>query len=835
MDQAFYDKPTYQNIRDVYAFLNQQMKLFESTKGLQGAVDQLTKSVGQYFKADIVQLYKKENNRYILASIWSDFGHAYNDYVRYIQRDIQKIQGLDNRKSCIWIDDEKISKMQNRNMPTCIIPMYDGELAFAAMIIVHPEETKRAMLEEIADMFGNWLANRLIKRDYLNRDNRVQKLLSGLGNDYTAVYVINLDTDTFEIVINQQSNNVAREQKHNDFSTYLDNYANKYVLEDSRELMKKKLRFDYLKKHFETHEDLYFRFHAIPNSIGQTYFEAHAVRQYENDGHFVVIGFRCVDAIIKKEQKYQRKLDRANKKLRQQLDVISASIQGGIKISYDDDTYSFKYVSKQYAAMLGYDNVDEFMEASGGNIIGIAHPDDVKAGIAQALDQYSRSDNYAITYRMRCKDGSWKYIEDHGHKVINVDGEVEHWNLILDKNELVEKTIELEGAKKAEQVKTEFLSRMSHDIRTPLNGIIGLLDQNDRHSDNFRLMARNRKKAHIAANHLLSLINDVLELNKLDDQNVQLAEEIFNLTDLLGDVKTIADMRACENKVQIFMDESYRELPNPYVIGSSLHIKQILINVISNAIKYNHELGSVWCTVNEQNIDDEKLELCVRIKDNGIGMSKEFIDNIYQPFVQEKSDARSVYAGNGLGMAIVKKLVDCMNGTIHIDSKINVGTCVEIKLPLKIADKFGTTSYNDKKENYHLEGIHALLVEDNELNMEIAKCLLEDERILVTEAHDGQEAVDLFEANPAGTFDIILMDIMMPVMDGLTATEKIRSLSKEDAKTIPIFAMTANAFDEDAKKAKSAGMNEHIAKPIEVPYLMAKINQYCMCKHHAVV
>lgn len=806
----------YEVLKDVYAFLNKQMKRFEKTAELQIAIDYLLESVGNYFSANTVVLYKKEAGRCLCASIWP-MKDARPD--EWIEKRIYQVSNEQNRKKYILFKE---------NLDTLfMIPLFDGEKLIAVLAVMNPGEQEIDALVEIADMFGDWLANRLAKRDYVNRYDRVQKLLSGLGNDYTAVYIINLDTDAFEIIINQQSNNVAREQKFNDFSTYLDNYADKYVLEESREDMKRILRYNYLKKHFEKEEDLYFRFHTIENSIGQTYFEAHAVRQYENGGHFVVIGFRCVDAIVKKEKEYQEKLDRAYKNAQQQLEVITSSIPGGVKISYDDPTYSFKYVSRQYASMLGYDSVEEFMEVSKGSIIGIAHPDDVENGIAEALDQYSRSDNYDITYRMKCKDGTWKYIEDHGHKVINADGEVEHWNLILDKNELVQKTIELESAKKAEQAKIAFLSRMSHDIRTPLNGIIGLLEYADRHPDDLETISNNRKKAHVAAEHLLSLINDVLELNKLDDKNVTLVSEPFNFIDLMHNVKTISDMRASEEGISVFMEDKYFNIKNPYVFGSSLHVKRIFINIITNAIKYNKIGGSVWCKIEERDLDSEKVEITVRVTDSGIGMSEEFLKNIYTPFTQASYDARTDYNGNGLGMPIVKNLVDRMGGMIVINSKENMGTTVEVTLPFKKAKRSDLPPQINIEERHDLTGIRALLVEDNELNMEIAHCMLEDENVVVTEAYNGEEAVQLFRTNPAGTYNVVLMDIMMPVMDGLTAARKIRESDKDDAKTIPIFAMTANTFSEDMEASKNAGMNEHIAKPIEMKKLMGKIVQYC--------
>lgn len=806
----------YRVIKEVYAFLNQQMKRFEKTAELQPAIDHLLESIRIYFSASTVQLYKKEEGRYIPVSIWSEQDAEADNWTRRLIRQMDISEG--------W--DEYILSQEGEDR-LLLLPLLDKDKLIAVLTVVKPDEEKLDGLLEIADMLGSWLSNRLAKRAYINRDNRVQKLLSGLGNDYTAVYIINLDTDTFEIIINQQSNNVAREQKFHDFSTYLDNYADKYVLEESREDMKRILRYNYLKEHFEKNEDLYFRFHTMENSIGQTYFEAHAVRQYEGEGHFVVIGFRCVDAIVRKEKEYQEELDRAYKNAQQQLEVITSSIPGGVKISYDDPMYTFKYVSKQYAAMLGYDDVDEFMKVSKGSIVGIAHPDDVENGIAEALDQYSRSDHYAITYRMRCKDGTWKYIEDHGHKVINVDGEVEHWNLILDKNELVQKTVALESAKKAEQAKTEFLSRMSHDIRTPLNGIIGLLEYAERHPDDIETIRKNRKKAHVAAEHLLTLINDVLELNKLDDKNVTLISEPFNFIDMMHDVKTVSDMRASEAGISVFMEDRYFNIKNPYVFGSCEHVKRIFTNIITNAIKYNKVGGSVWCRIEERDLDYDRVEITVRVTDSGIGMSNEFLGNIYNPFTQATYDARTDYNGNGLGMPIVKNLIDRMGGRISINSKVNMGTTVEIVIPFKKAKRSDLPPKMNLEHRHDLTGIKALLVEDNELNMEIAHCMLEDENVIVTEAYNGEEAVQLFIDNPPGTYDIVLMDIMMPVMDGLTAAREIRKSDKEDAKTIPIFAMTANTFSEDVQASKEAGMNEHIAKPIDMKTLMGKIVQYC--------
>ena len=568
------------------------------------------------------------------------------------------------------------------------------------------------------------------------------------------------------------------------------------------------------------------------------------------DGKYAVIGFRCIDEILAREWEYQKELDHAYQMVRKQLDIITEAIPGGIKISNDDDKYSFRYVSKQYAAMLGYTTVEELMEASGGSIVGIAHPDDLEEGIAEALRQYEKGDSYEITYRMKCKDGSYKYIEDHGHKVRTEDGKVEHWNLILDKNELlasatstnrpisiprnsknnagfmsIEKTIELESEKKANSAKTAFLARMSHDIRTPLNGIIGLLEIGEKHKDDYNLINSNRKKAKVAADHLLSLINDILELNKLGNEEIILNEEVVDVYKMVNEVKTITQVKGEAEGISIEL--SSKNITHPYVKGSPLHIQQIFINIITNAIKYNKKGGKVKCSIEEIEEKNHTAGYKVVVEDNGIGMHKDFVENIFQPFTQESQDARSVYQGTGLGMSIVKNLVERMNGTIKIQSKVGIGTKVEVYLKFPIVELNKKESKIKDHKRKDLSKIRVLLAEDNELNREIAKFILEDEKMTVTEAKDGREALEIFKDSGENSFDLILMDIMMPVLDGIEATKQIRRLARKDAKTIPIFAMTANAFVEDKEKTKQAGMNEHISKPIDVSQLIDKIAKYC--------
>ena len=517
--------------------------------------------------------------------------------------------------------------------------------------------------------------------------------------------------------------------------------------------------------------------------------------------------------LLEEEKKHTALIEELTKQLQSQLELFAVSIPGGVKISNDDPEYSFKYVSEQFANMLGYKTPKELIEASSGSILGLAHPDDIEFGLADALNQYTHSDHYATIYRIRCKDGTYKYIEDRGQKVVKEDGTIEHWNLMLDKNDFMHKSIELESEKKANKSKSDFLSRMSHDMRTPLNGIIGLLQIAERHFDDKDLLLESHKKMQVAANYLLSLINDVLQMSKIEDGNVPLTKDIIDFSELTKDIIDIIEQRAKERGIKMQFNAK-KDIRYPFVYGSPVHLRQIFLNIYGNCIKYNHIGGSIVTTSDYTETDDGVVMYEWTITDTGIGMSKEYKEHIFEPFSQERQYIGSAHHGIGLGMSIVKGLIEKMGGSIEVESEEGVGSTFIIKIPFKIAS--APDKVNKQTSEIKIDGLNLLLVEDNELNAEIAETLLSDEGAVVTVAKDGLQAVNIFKEKPEGSFDAILMDIMMPVMDGLTATKKIRTLNHPDAKKIPIIAMTANAFKEDKEKCLAAGMNAHLAKPIEI-------------------
>lgn len=390
-----------------------------------------------------------------------------------------------------------------------------------------------------------------------------------------------------------------------------------------------------------------------------------------------------------------------------------------------------------------------------------------------------------------------------------------------------------EEARAANAAKTNFLSRMTHDIRTPLNGIIGLLRIAERHPDDTALLRTNREKMMISANHLLSLINDMLQMSKLEDGDVVLAHEVINLRELSSDILAIISQRAAEEGITIRLDHPDESIRVPYVYGSSLHIRQLFLNIYGNCIKYNRVGGSVSTSIECLGVLRNTVTYRWVISDTGIGMSENFLKHIFEPFSQERTDARSVYNGTGLGMSIVKALVDKMDGTIAVKSKVGEGTVFTITLPFELAQAGESVGRDEKLEEEPAEteasirGLHLLLAEDNALNAEIAEALLGDAGATIKIVQNGKQAIEEFAEQPKGTYDAILMDIMMPVVDGISATREIRKMAREDAKQIPIIAMTANAFEEDAKKCMEADMNAHLSKPLQMDKVIATIAKYC--------
>ena len=383
------------------------------------------------------------------------------------------------------------------------------------------------------------------------------------------------------------------------------------------------------------------------------------------------------------------------------------------------------------------------------------------------------------------------------------------------------------AAKKAEaanEAKTEFLQRMSHDIRTPINGIRGMVNMADHYADDMEKQTEYRTKVKEASNLLLELVNDVLDMSKLESGEIVLEEIPFNLSSISREVLAVIEQMAAEQNIRIVWEK--KEITHRDFIGSPGYVKRVMMNILSNAVKYNRENGHIYISCMEIPAGQPGMTTMEFVcRDTGIGMTEEFQKHIFEPFAQEHTGSRTKFAGTGLGMPIAKNLVEKMGGATTFESEEGTGTTFVIRVPFKIdmnADK--REKQKDVSEK-SIKGLHILLAEDNELNMEIAEFMFQNEGAEVTKAWNGLEAIEIFEKSRPGGFDVILMDIMMPVMNGYNATKRIRSMDREDAKEIPIIAMTANAFTEDRIRAKEAGMDEHISKPVDGNLLVKVIHE----------
>ena len=409
----------------------------------------------------------------------------------------------------------------------------------------------------------------------------------------------------------------------------------------------------------------------------------------------------------------------------------------------------------------------------------------------------------------------WTYRTNQSHRKQEVEKDEKY------KSELL---IAAKKAEAANEAKTEFLQRMSHDIRTPINGICGLVNMAEYYADDMEKQTEYRTKVKEASQLLLELVNDVLDMSKLESGEIILEEIPFNLSSIFREVFVVIEQMAAEQNIRIVWEK--KEITHRDFIGSPGYVKRVMMNILSNAVKYNRENGHIYISCME--IPSEQPEMATMefvCRDTGIGMTEEFQKCVFEPFAQEHTGSRTKFAGTGLGMAIAKNLVEKMGGTITFESEKGAGTTFVIRVPFKIdmdADK--REEQKDVSET-SIKGLYILLAEDNELNMEIAEFMLQNEGAVVTKAWNGQEAVELFEKSRPGEFDVILMDIMMPVMNGYEATKMIRSLDREDAKEVPIIAMTANAFTEDRIRAKEAGMDDHIAKPVDAKLLVKVIHE----------
>lgn len=437
-----------------------------------------------------------------------------------------------------------------------------------------------------------------------------------------------------------------------------------------------------------------------------------------------------------------------------------------------------------------------------------------------------------IEFEYCLKDGNWSRM-CFVVKKRDEEGRVTHVLCLVRRiSELKKKEQRLrlsaEEARMESAKKSEFLSNMSHDIRTPMNGILGMIDLAEREPDNLKTQEYCRNKIKETSKYLLSLVNDVLDMNKLETDEEDLPHMNFDIAYMLKAGMESSEKKATEKQIEYVTVWDKISYEHQYLRGNPVYTNRILEIVVDNAIKFSKIGGRIEVWSKEEKIDEKHVLFEFGCKDYGIGMNEDFVSHAFEMFSQENKGSRTQYAGTGLGLALAKKMVDRLKGTIEIQSKKNVGTTVIIRIPFEIGHS-DTISDNTDWDNISVEGLRVLVAEDNELNMEIAKFILEDNGMEVEWAKDGVEAVAMFQNSREGYYNVILMDIMMPKMNGRDAARKIRLMDREDAKKIPIIAMSANAFAEDIISSRMAGINFHMAKPIDNRKITSAI-KHCLAK-----
>ena len=693
-----------------------------------------------------------------------------------------------------------------------------------------------AQISEETDDFvlGFKLVNDIVEHEK-ERNDRLEEekqILESLSSDFTAIYYLEVNSGKFEPVHIQDETNASELIRsysgYKDFYEYAYQYAMRYIPKDEQPEFLWWFSRDNLKSLLETQVSLTQNYRTYPNAQNQQYFETKVVKVSEDEEScHVLLGFRYIDDIIKKEKATQKRLQNALEEIKRSDETISTiakSYSSIYKVDFETDTYerisgSDIIPKTGCASEKMFDVCEQDVAPEYRNIIHQF------ANIETLTSQLEKEEDVLAEYRMA--DGNW-----HKLRIIvskrNANGKaiqaIATIRIISEtKRKELNLFFEAEQAKREAKIKTRFLQSMSHDMRTPLNGIAGMLHIADQNPKDLELQKITRNKIHQSLNYLISLVNDVLDMNDLESDHFTEEEVDFDITKLLGNMNIDAQQLAQEKNIQYVLDWYEGQLSHSSFRGFPIYLSRILSIVAQNAVKFTPENGEIHVWMNEKCLDDSTSLLEFRCKDNGIGMSQDFIQHAFDLFAQEDSSSRSTYQGTGLGLSIAKKLVEHMHGNIQLESEKGIGTLVSIQIPFKLGKPI--ENKNNNNQQISLEGLCVLVAEDNDLNMEIVEYMLERNGIQVVCAKDGQEVIDLFEKSEVNEFDFILMDIMMPKLNGLDATRKIRSLKRQDAKTVPIIAVSANAFVEDMLNSKIAGMNMHLAKPLDETKLINALKQ----------
>ena len=658
--------------------------------------------------------------------------------------------------------------------------------------------------------------------------SRERSVLDSVTVDYSAIFYVNLDKNTI-YAVKQNMKDYTTEGlqalggEYNDYSSHMRYFYDRYVIKESAPDFPEKVSKSFLKNYLADHERFAYRFQCVPGPEGHRYFDVQIVRLKTETDFCVVMGYRYIDDLVAAQERQKKALQDAYQAEANKNEVIEALAEFYESICMVD------LVRKEYMVVSSKDRKFSCPETL-SSLRNLMLQKYVSPEFWPEFGPFLNFDTLAwrmgnrkvISMDLKATNGRWYTVSFIVKKRDAQGTATEVLMTIFDIDE--QKSYEIavreklkaaaQDAERANMAKTNFLRRMSHDIRTPLNGIIGMIKLSEQYGTDPEKLRGYKEKVLSSLDYLQSILNDILDMSKVESETLVMEEKPFDLVDVATNVVNVIETAALNRGLTFHGGKDMSTICHRYFLGSQEYLKRLLMNIASNAVKYNRPGGSVTLYCRELSCDGTVANYEFVCADTGLGMSKEFQKHAFEPFVRENREAASGLVGTGLGLAIVKDIVKIMGGTLNLESQEDVGTTFTVCLPLKL-DPNPKNLKKNQGGKLCLKGQTALLVEDNDINLEISQILLENLGLTVKTARNGRQAVEVFEASREGDFRYIFMDIMMPVMNGLEATRAIRSLNRPDAKTTPIIAMTANAFREDIQECLSAGMNAHVAKPID--------------------
>ena len=740
------------------------------------------------------------------------------------------IENLENIRETDPLQYENLEKQGIHSL--VVVPLYDGKKIIGFYGVDNPPakslEYASNMLQTAAYFIVSSLKRRNLVRELQKRSYNV---LHALSVDYLGIYQVNFDTGECDIYRSSEGLGMDWAAAFQDgYQTAMERYISEYVVPQDQERLRAMTKKDYVLTQLRMKKKFSVRYQVKDSSSGLKHLEIHfSATEKTKEENSAIFAQRDVNAVVEQEEKYKLEARRSLE------DILEGARTGIWTIELEDGCLPRMYADRTMRILLGlseevgpeecYRHWFERIEPDYVEMAQEAVREILESGRSEVIYPWNHPTLGKIY--VRCGGVSDKTFKKPGACLNGYHQDITETMVTRKKQE--QSIMELlERVRQANSAKSEFLSHMSHDLRTPINGILGMLGILEKSQDDLERQKECRKKIRVSTEHLLSLVNDVLLVSKLESGRPAAVEEPFDLCTALEDCITIQSPIAQERGISLELEMS--GLRHSKVIGNPLHLKQILMNVIDNALKYNRPNGSVFVRAEETAFQDGIVSLCFTIEDTGIGIGEEFKEHIFEIFTQENQGARTNYNGVGLGMSIVKKLVDQMKGTVEIDSQIGKGSMVRITLSVRADEtRSEQTLHEEQSEQGDIAGMRVLLVEDNEINCEIVEYMLSEAGAEVVIANDGKAAVDAFTASVPGTFDCILMDLMMPVMSGYEAARVIRGLNRKDAASVPIIALSANAFEEDIALAKDAGMNEHLAKPVDTREMFRVMNRLRSC------